>query len=231
MKHIAVLFALLGMSTMGWAQVDPGTFSVIPHVGLNLSTISDESLVNDVGTMKSKYKAGATAGVDLEYRISTPFAVSVGAYYSREGCNYKDNVLDHPEVGTYSVFSRSYFTIDYLRIPVMARWYATDKLSVGTGLQAGIGLWNRTHTESQEVKVNENGSYTYSTDIEKTNTKGNGLRNVLWSVPVSVAVEYERVIVDLRYSIPLSKVYQSDGKRPGGDERIKCWTISVGYRI
>ena len=113
----------------------------------------------------------------------------------------------------------------------MARWYATDKLSVGTGLQAGIGLWNRTHTESQEVKVGENGRYTYSSDIEKTNVKGNGLRNVLWSVPVSVAVEYERVIVDLRYSIPLSKVYRSNGKNPNGDARVQCWSISVGYRI
>ncbi len=231
MKHIAALFALLGMSTMGWAQVETGTFSVIPRVGLNLSTISDESLTNDVGTMKSKYKAGAMAGVDLEYRISKPLAASVGAYYSREGCNYKDNVLDHPVPGTYNVLSRSYFTIDYLKIPVMARWYVTDKFSVGTGVQAGIGLWNRTHTESQEVKVNENGSYTYSTDIEEANVKGNGLRNVLWSVPVSVAVEYERVILDLRYSIPLSKVYQSDGKHPDGDERLQCWSISVGYRI
>jgi len=230
MKHIAALFALLGMSTMGWAQVETGTFSVIPRVGLNLSTISDESLTNDVGTMKSKYKAGAMAGVDLEYRISKPLAASVGAYYSREGCNYKDNVLDHPVPGTYNVLSRSYFTIDYLKIPVMARWYVTDKFSVGTGVQAGIGLWNRTHTESQEVKVN-NGSYTYSTDIEEANVKGNGLRNVLWSVPVSVAVEYERVILDLRYSIPLSKVYQSDGKHPDGDERLQCWSISVGYRI
>lgn len=230
MKHIAALFALMGMSTMGWAQVETGTFSVIPRVGLNLSTISDESLTNDVGTMKSKYKAGAMAGVDLEYRISEPLAASVGAYYSREGCNYKDNVLDHPVPGTYNVLSRSYFTIDYLKIPVMARWYVTDKFSVGTGVQAGIGLWNRTHTESQEVKVN-NGSYTYSTDIEKANVKGNGLRNVLWSVPVSVAVEYERVILDLRYSIPLSKVYQSDGKHPDGDERLQCWSISVGYRI
>lgn len=230
MKHIAALFALMGMSTMGWAQVETGTFSVIPRVGLNLSTISDESLTTDVGTMKSKYKAGAMAGVDLEYRISKPLAASVGAYYSREGCNYKDNVLDHPMPGTYNVLSRSYFTIDYLKIPVMARWYVTDKFSVGTGVQAGIGLWNRTHTESQEVKVN-NGSYTYSTDIEKANVKGNGLRNVLWSVPVSVAVEYERVILDLRYSIPLSKVYQSDGKHPDGDERLQCWSISVGYRI
>ena len=230
MKHIAALFALMGMSTMGWAQVETGTFSVIPRVGLNLSTISDESLTNDVGTMKSKYKAGAMAGVDLEYRISEPLAASVGAYYSREGCNYKDNVLDHPVPGTYNVLSRSYFTIDYLKIPVMARWYVTDKFSVGTGVQAGIGLWNRTHTESQEVKVN-NGSYTYSTDIEKANVKGNGLRNVLWSVPVSVAVEYERVILDLRYSIPLSKAYQSDGKHPDGDERLQCWSISVGYRI
>ena len=230
MKHIAALFALLGMSTMGWAQVETGTFSVIPRVGLNLSTISDESLTNDVGTMKSKYKAGAMAGVDLEYRISKPLAASVGAYYSREGCNYKDNVLDHPVPGTYNVLSRSYFTIDYLKIPVMARWYVTDKFSVGTGVQAGIGLWNRTHTESQKVKVN-NGSYTYSTDIEEANVKGNGLRNVLWSVPVSVAVEYERVILDLRYSIPLSKVYQSDGKHPDGDERLQCWSISVGYRI
>ena len=230
MKHIAALFALLGMSTMGWAQVETGTFSVIPRVGLNLSTISDESLTTDVGTMKSKYKAGAMAGVDLEYRISKPLAASVGAYYSREGCNYKDNVLDHPVPGTYNVLSRSYFTIDYLKIPVMARWYVTDKFSVGTGVQAGIGLWNRTHTESQKVKVN-NGSYTYSTDIEEANVKGNGLRNVLWSVPVSVAVEYERVILDLRYSIPLSKVYQSDGKHPDGDERLQCWSISVGYRI
>ena len=230
MKHIAALFALMGMSTMGWAQVETGTFSVIPRVGLNLSTISDESLTTDVGTMKSKYKAGAMAGVDLEYRISEPLAASVGAYYSREGCNYKDNVLDHPVPGTYNVLSRSYFTIDYLKIPVMARWYVTDKFSVGTGVQAGIGLWNRTHTESQEVKIN-NGSYTYSTDIEEANVKGNGLRNVLWSVPVSVAVEYERVILDLRYSIPLSKVYQSDGKHPDGDERLQCWSISVGYRI
>ena len=231
MKHIAALFALLGMSTMGWAQVEPGTFSVIPRVGVNLSTISNESLVNEVGEMKSKFKAGAAAGLDLEYRISAPFSASIGAYYSREGCNYKDNVLDQRELGTYNVFSRCYFTIDYLKIPVMARWYATDKLSVGTGLQAGIGLWNRTHTESQEVKVNENGSYTYSTDIEKANVKGNGLRNVLWSVPVSVAMEYERVIVDLRYSIPLSKVYRSNGKNPGGGERVQCWSISVGYRI
>ena len=231
MKHIAALFALLGMSTMGWAQVEPGTFSVIPRVGVNLSTISNESLVNEVGEMKSKFKAGAAAGLDLEYRISAPFSASIGAYYSREGCNYKDNVLDQRELGTYNVFSRCYFTIDYLKIPVMARWYATDKLSVGTGLQAGVGLWNRTHTESQKVKVNENGSYTYSTDIEKANVKGNGLRNVLWSVPVSVAMEYERVIVDLRYSIPLSKVYRSNDKNPGGGERVQCWSISVGYRI
>ena len=231
MKHIAVLLALLGMTSMSWAQTDPGTFSVIPRVGFNLSTISGESLTTDVGTMKSKFKAGAAAGLDLEYRISAPFSASIGAYYSREGCNYKDNVLDQRAVGTYNVFSRCYFTIDYLKIPVMARWYATDKLSVGTGLQTGIGLWNRTHTESQEVKVGESGRYTYSTDIEKTNVKGNGLRNVLWSVPVSVAVEYERVIIDLRYSIPLSKVYQSDGKHPGGDERVQCWTVSVGYRI
>lgn len=32
MKHIAALFALMGMSTMGWAQVETGTFSVIPRV-------------------------------------------------------------------------------------------------------------------------------------------------------------------------------------------------------
>jgi len=231
MKHIASLLALIGMSTMSWAQVDPGTFSVIPRVGLNLSTISHASMTNEVGSMGSKSKAGAMAGLDLEYRVSDPLAASIGAFYSREGCNYKDNVLSHPAVGTYDVLSRSYFTIDYLKIPLMVRWYATDKISLGTGLQVGFGLWNRTHTESQEVKVNKDGSYTYSTDIEKTNTKGNGLRNVLWSIPVSVGVEYEHVILDLRYSFPLSKVYKTQSKSLGGDERVKTWTLSVGYRI
>ena len=74
MKKIFLMAALVLSGLVAKAQVEPGTFTLMPKVGLNMATMT--------GGEDTKMKAGAVAGVEAEYRATDLIGVSAGLLYS-----------------------------------------------------------------------------------------------------------------------------------------------------
>lgn len=115
MKKILLLAAIVLSSLGVKAQTEPGTFTLMPKVGLNLAT---------TGIEDTKMKAGAVAGVEAEYRFSQLFGLSAGVLYSMQGC--KDDKGDGK------------FKTEYLNIPILAHFNVWKGLSVNAGIQPGF---------------------------------------------------------------------------------------------
>lgn len=225
------VIALLSVMSAS-AQPGPGTFSIIPRLGVALSNIAHESLsisANTTGTyysLDSKYREGAMGGVDVQYQASNIFAISAGLTYSRMGCKYEDSDITGFEPGTYAAFSNSRLSLDYLSLPVLVHAYIAHGFSVNAGVQVAYRTRSNLHTESTDVTINKDGSYTYGDVPQKDDEDYVFAKRFDFSIPVGVSYEYANVVLDLRYNIGVSKVFDWAGS---GENRSLAFT--VGYKL
>ena len=116
MKKIMMIAAMMVATVSAKAQFEPGTFSLQPKVGFELTSISGDG---------SKFKPGFTAGLEGQYQINNWFGLSAGLHYAAEGAKSK-NLDDYK------------LNLGYINIPVMAKFYVTKGLSLNAGLQLGF---------------------------------------------------------------------------------------------
>lgn len=117
MKKLLLMAAIVLSSLGVKAQTEPGTFTLMPKVGLNMATL---------GLDKYKMKAGAVAGVEAEYRATNLIGVSAGVLYSMQGTRWSE--------GDYS----DKYLMDYINIPILANFYVWKGLSLSVGIQPGF---------------------------------------------------------------------------------------------
>ena len=115
MKKILLMAAIVLSSLGVKAQTEPGTFTLMPKVGLNMAKS---------GFDDTKMKAGAVAGVEAEYRFSQLFGLSAGLLYSMQG--------DKADKGDGK------FKTEYINIPILAHIYVWKGLSINAGIQPGF---------------------------------------------------------------------------------------------
>lgn len=115
MKKILLMAAIVLSSLGVKAQTEPGTFTLMPKVGLNIAKS---------GFDDTKMKAGAVAGVEAEYRFSQLFGLSAGLLYSMQG--------DKADKGDGK------FKTEYINIPILAHIYVWKGLSINAGIQPGF---------------------------------------------------------------------------------------------
>ena len=116
MKKILLLAAIALSSLSVKAQTEPGTFTLMPKVGLNMANVTD--LEN------TKMKAGAVAGVEAEYRASNLMGITAGVLYSMQGVK--------ADKGDYKQ------KLDYINIPILANFHVWKVLSINAGIQPGF---------------------------------------------------------------------------------------------
>lgn len=117
MKKLLLMAAIVLSSLGVKAQTEPGTFTLMPKVGLNMATL---------GLDEYKMKAGAVAGVEAEYRATNLIGVSAGVLYSMQGTRWSE--------GDYS----DKYLMDYINIPILANFYVWKGLSLSVGIQPGF---------------------------------------------------------------------------------------------
>ena len=90
--------ALLLMAALAtWAQPQAGTFSLIPRVGVTISNLNKDAIMADNNlSLNNKVKAGMMVGVEAEYQVASSLALSLGAFYSEQGCKYDSGVTSVP---------------------------------------------------------------------------------------------------------------------------------------
>ena len=198
MKKILMIAAMMVATIAAKAQFEPGTFSLQPKVGFNLSEISAKD---------SKFKAGLVAGLEGQYQINNWFALSAGLLYTQEGTKIKDSELK--------------FNLEYLNIPVMAKFYVAKGLSLNAGLQLGF---------MTKGKLKGNG---YNDDIKSICNKAD------FSIPLSIAYEFTNGLsFEARYTGGRTNVIKEETIKAAGmsykwekDNKNEVFMLTVGYKF
>lgn len=122
---ITIMLAIMSMAT--FAQKEPGTLTIYPRVGINLSKFADSKIYYlDGGYVESKFKVGLAIGAECEYQLCNQFALSGGVLYSQQGEQY-----DLPSES--KEFEKTRY--DNINIPLLAVFNTRIGLSVKCGLQ------------------------------------------------------------------------------------------------
>ena len=80
-----------------FAQKEPGTLTLYPRVGLNLSKFSGDKIYREsFDYVKSKFKSGLVIGAEMQYQMSFPLAISGGVMFSQQGTSISANNINVP---------------------------------------------------------------------------------------------------------------------------------------
>lgn len=234
MRKLIAMAALLMMFLSANAQKNVGEWSFIPRLGMNLSNVSNMDVWTGLpgGTEevhKPSYTPGVVAGMEVEYQLMDPLGISVAALYSQQGCHYSPFTVYESETKAEGTENFNY-DWQYLNVPVTANLYFDNYYFLAflrVGLQAGVYLSGKNHYEMAEINIDKNGHKTNG-DVTIFDEKMQNMKPVVWSIPVGFGLEYDHVLVDVRYNIPLSQA--GNGEFLKGS-RNKVWSFSVGYRF
>ena len=225
MKRIITLAFLSAISLASFAQSKAGTWSVIPHVGVSIASLTHQSGGIEVGDnqsqeLKPQARPGFTGGVDVMYQASDNVGLSLGLSYVQAGCKYKD--VDDNGV----IWHDHYDRIDYISVPLVAHSYVAPGLSINVGVAPSFLIYGKYHAGMLSYDLDADGHRTNVQEgVIDIDTK-KGLRNFTLSIPVGVSYEYENVVLDARYNVGMLNVYKH-----GLTARNKVFEVSVGYKF
>ena len=225
MKRIITLAFLSAISLASFGQSKAGTWSVIPHVGVSIASLTHQSGGIEVGDnqsqeLKPQALPGFTGGVDVMYQASDNVGLSIGLSYVQAGCKYKD--VDDNGVTWHDHYDR----MDYISVPLVAHSYIAPGLSINVGVAPSFLIYGNYHAGMQTYDVDTDGHRTNVKEAEIDQDIKKGLRNFTLSIPVGISYEYENVVLDARYNVGMLNVYKH-----GLTARNKVFEVSVGYKF
>jgi opacity protein-like surface antigen len=176
-KLILSAFALCAFTAVS-AQ-DNLTYGV--KAAVNFSNLS--GVKNPENGKDADGKTGFAFGAFADYAVNDKFHVQAEALYSMEGADK--------------------YKLDYLRIPVLAKYYVMDKLAIMAGPSFGFKIADETNSE-------------------KTKSMDLGLAaGAAYDVT-------ENIFVDLRYTAGMSDIKDTSG---GDAVKTTNFQIGVGYKF
>lgn len=178
--------------------------------GLNLANLTNAE--------DSKVRPNFHVGVLAEFKINEKFSIQPELIYSRQGI--KGSFIDADMDGTiYNV--DAVMKLDYLNVPVMAKYYIKDGFSIQAGPQIGLIV---TAEYEEEIK-NEGMSMTVSQDLKSA------MRTVDFGLNFGLGYELPvGVFFDARYNVGLSNIFKETFE---GDTRTQnsVFQLAVGYKF
>ena len=168
--------------------------TVGPKFGWNITNISNVS--------DSKNKMSLSLGGFAEFKFNDYVALQPELLYSRQGYRLKDGG------------AKTHVRVNYLNIPILAKLYVLEGLSVDLGPQLGFALNAKSKTKHDGTTVKNKITNFNTCDV---------------SFAVGLSYEYEEFMVSARYNIGLTNVFDKDVF--GGNNKNHVFQLSVGYRF
>ena len=231
MKKYIFATLLCIVSFDSFAQSRVGAFSLIPRLGVNVSTLRGYSyyyLQSPLGQSvedKPIAKGSFTGGIDLMYQFTDVIGGSVGVFYSLQGCRYKEHE-EHYDGGKkfYGVHNNA-VNLHCLNVPLMLHGYVAEGLSVNVGLQVGFPLRAKWKYEWEEYTVDKNGKRTFrEKGVFDANVTGY-FKKVELAVPMGISYEYMNVVLDARYNLGITNIAKVDNVKDNS------FMFTVGYKF
>ena len=225
MKRIAVLIVLVTSTLVSMAQNKPGTWAVIPHVGVSISSLLGGSGIYEVGDnmiveVKPHALLGFVGGTDVMYQASDVVGVSAGLSFVQAGCKFKDNK------GKDYVFYDRNLRMNYVAMPILIHSYLLPGFSVKAGIEPTLLVSAKSHEVQHSFEVDKEGKKSNFHEDEFTIDMKNGMRKFGLSIPIGVSYEYENVVLGALYHVGIFNIYKK-----GDSSRNSVFEVSVGYKL
>lgn len=191
MKKIILAVSAILLSTSAFAQ----NFEFGVKAGLNLATMTKSDGA-------AKFRPGIHAGAFAEYVINDYVGVQAELLYSMQGTRVKEDGA----TGTLK--------LDYIVLPILAKIYVIEGLSVDLGPQFGYMV-------SAKAKEKVDGESSTINVYDDPSLKK-------FDVSVGMGLSYKlpyNLVVSARYNLGLTKIY--DGEKT----KNSVIQIGVGYRF
>lgn len=198
MKKV-ILSALVVCAFSFQAQAQKPELKLGAKVGLNVSSLSND---DDISA-----KAGLNIGFVAEYFVTEKFSIQPELLYSSQGGQYKNYEVNLEE---FTIASKDVkFNLNYINIPIMAKYYVTNGFNIQAGPQ--VGFLTSAKFDGEDVKKNA--------------------QKVDFGVNFGLGYEFNAgVFFDARYNLGLSKVNKE--KVEGLDNtKNGVFQVSVGYKF
>ena len=210
MKKLFLLsiIAVLGMTTVNAQEVKFGV-----KAGLNLASITGDETDNLDG--RTSFHLGAVA----EISISDKFSVQPELLYSTQGAKYEDS-----ESGSgFSYNEESTIKLDYINLPIMAKYYVSEGFSIEVGPQIGFLMSAKEDYEYSETIDGETFSDSGEEDIKDS------VSGIDFGLNLGLGYKLESGLnFGARYNLGLSNINDFEGS----DEfkiQNSVIQVSVGY--
>ena len=190
MKKLILLVACAAFAFTASAQPEWGV-----KAGLNLANLTKSD-----GSMKPSFYVGAFA----EFRINDYLGIQPEVMYSRQGSYDKE--------GSMKMWRR----LNYINIPILAKIYLLENLSLDLGPQFGILLNAKLRYKNDPV-LGGNGSR----DIDDA-------KNFDVSIPIGLTYRIAQFDISARYILGLTEVDKTMDNKKKKNSVIQ---IGAGYRF
>ena len=218
-KHLFLAVAV-SFATFSTALAQDSDFGL--KAGVNYSTISANE---EVG---AEHMLGFHAGLVAEYRLSPRFAIQPELVYSLEGTESAVTM----EEEDFFFSSEQKIKLGYLNLPVMAKFYVTEGLSLQAGPQVGYLLSGK-----NEYTISSNLGEDLEMDESGTEDIKDELKNLSLGLNFGLGYEFSKVFLQARYHLGLTDI--NDFEEDPDDEfevvyeKIKNsgFQFSVGYKF
>ena len=189
-------------------------------LGLNISSFSGD--VSD-----SKALIGFHLGGFAEIKINDKFSVQPELLFSTQGEKFEYSESD-VDFGSYSEEGKT--KLNYLNVPVLAKYYVAEKFAILAGPQIGILMSAKEDISITETFDGETDSFSESIDAKDF------YKSLALSFNIGASYSFtDKIFVDARYNLGLSSIAKDFTDEFGDSSSFKIKNnviqFSVGYKF
>lgn len=191
--------------------------------GVNFSNFGGD----EVGD--SSARTGFHAGLVAEFKLSETFAIAPELLFSQQGSQTESNFPTGPFTSSNREDKQ---TLNYVNIPIAAKYYITEGLSISAGPQ--IGFLVSANSKFDETVTTETGGVTSSVAVSGELDNKAAFESVDFAIFGGIGYDLPMgVFFQARYTAGLSSVFKDSEALDSMDIKTtnNVFSLSVGYKF
>ncbi len=204
-----IILTAIAVFAFGFANAQKVEFGA--KAGINLAKLTDFEEANPSN------RVGFLGGVFAEIKLTEKFSIQPEILYSEEGVKGKLNDLEIVQISS-SIDANFTLKLSYIRIPVLAKFYASEAFYFEAGPQIGFLT-----SSKMKVKTNFNSA-------EGTQDLKDTFKSVDYNMAVGLGYNFtKKISLTGRYNFGLTNI----AKESEDDSKTKnsVFSFAVGYKF
>ena len=206
MKKVLILLAMLTATVSVKAQYEEGDILIQPRVGITISNITDGD----------KSKLNIAYGVEFERFFTDQFSLAAGVLFTNQGCKYEIYDVEQSD----NNYKDTKLNLYYGALPITANYYVLPGLALKAGIQPAFRVKANILHGDEKMDFDNMIAMLFPGEDVKMNTFD-------FSIPVGLSYEYNRITVDARYNIGVTKLFSGSYNAIHNN----VFAITLGYKF